>query len=149
MKSLIFGVALLLFAPALVEPALNPEVTQETILETICSPGYTNTVRPTFWASQKLKRDMLEARGETWEQAPLYQLDHIIPLCLGGSPDDESNLQLQPWDEAKRKDRIEAVLLCHVCAGDVSLAEAQREIATDWKEAYRKYATQICRRSRQ
>ena len=46
---------------------------------------------------------MLKGRGETWHDAPKYELDHIIPLCLGGSPTDPSNLQLKPWDEATRK----------------------------------------------
>jgi hypothetical protein len=30
-----------------------------------------------------------------------YELDHYIPLCLGGA-DSESNLRFQPWPEARR-----------------------------------------------
>src|SRR5262245_17697248 len=35
-----------------------------------------------------------------------YELDHKIPLCLGG-PDSLENLQLQPWPEALAKDEDE------------------------------------------
>jgi hypothetical protein len=64
-------------------------------------------VRPSYWQSARINLAMLKARGETWLDAPKYELDHIIPLCLGGSPTDPSNLQLEPWDEATRKDRVE------------------------------------------
>ena len=87
---------------AALDPALNPEVSQATINDTICAPGYSYTVRPSYWESARVKLAMLKARGETWLDAPKYELDHIIPLCLGGSPADPSN-----WDEATRKDRVE------------------------------------------
>ena len=93
---------LALATPAL---ALNPEVTQAPINETICAPGYTYTVRPSWYNSSKLKQQLLKARGETWLSATKYQLDHIVPLCLGGSPTDPSNLQLEPWK--KRTEKIE------------------------------------------
>ena len=73
-----------------------------------------------------------------WE----YELDHIVPLELGGAPDDSKNLQLQPrWGEcnADDKDRLEAELGRQVCAGDMTLVEAQRQIVEDWISAYRKY----------
>jgi hypothetical protein len=56
-----------------------------------------------------------------------YELDHIIPLAIGGHPRNLDNLGLQPWEEAKRKDRIEVKLQCLVCAGQVALANAQRD----------------------
>ena len=104
---LAFGVVAQLVWPALADPALNPEVSQATINDTICAAGYSYTVRPSYWESARIKLAMLKARGETWLDAPKYELDHIIPLCLGGSPTDPSNLQLEPWDEATRKDRVE------------------------------------------
>ena len=91
---------------------------------------------------------MLKAQGETWLDAPKYELDHIIPLCLGGSPTDPSNLQLESWDEATRKDRIEIQAVRCVCAGKATLAESQHDIATDWQAAYHKYAVMVCRRKR-
>lgn len=46
-----------------------------------------------------------------------YELDPIIPLALGGHPRKLDHLQLQPWEEVKRKDRLEVKLQCLVCSG--------------------------------
>ena len=71
---------------------------------------------------------------------------HIIPLALGGHPRKLDNLELQPWDEAKRKDRIEGKLQCLVCSGQIALADARREIVEDWQATYHRYARVKCRR---
>jgi hypothetical protein len=79
----------------------------------------------------------------------LNKFDHVIPLALGGHPRKLDNLALQPWDGddgAKRKDRIEVKLQCLVCSGQVSLADARREIIEDWQAAYHRYARVKCRR---
>jgi len=75
---------------------------------------------------------------------PDYEIDHLIPLCLGGS-DDPSNLWPQPrrsiepqWN-AEAKDRLERLLCDMVCDGQVDLARAQAAIAKDWIAAYHKY----------
>jgi hypothetical protein len=75
---------------------------------------------------------------------PNYEVDHRVPLCLGGS-DDDANLWAQPrrsiepvWN-AERKDELEARLCQLVCSGQLDLGSAQREIATDWQTVYRKY----------
>lgn len=140
------ALALILIATPCQSQSLAPEVTPETVSETVCVAGYTKTVRPSFWASQRIKFQMLKAAGETWIAAPLYQLDHIVPLCLGGHPTDPANLHLQPWVEAQRKDRIEAKLCCLVCTGQVPLATAQGAIIADWQAAYHTYAKVKCRR---
>ena len=73
---------------------------------------------------------------------------HVIPLALGGHPRKLDNPELQPWDEAMRKDRIEVKLHCLVCSGQVSLTDAQREIVDDWQGAYHRYAKIKCARLR-
>src|SRR5215472_6356118 len=45
-----------------------------------------------------------------------YELDHKIPLCLGGA-DSLENLQLQPWPEAVAKDEDEIDLCKAARAG--------------------------------
>jgi hypothetical protein len=60
-----------------------------------------------------------------------YELDHKIPLCLGG-PDKWSNLQLQPWEEAMRKDHDEWRICREVCAGKMTQSDAVREITEKW-----------------
>ncbi len=66
----------------------------------------------------------------------------IFPLELGGSNDvtnlwPESYLS-HPWN-ARTKDHLEHQLHKLVCAGTVSLREAQYEISHNWIEAYKKY----------
>jgi hypothetical protein len=75
---------------------------------------------------------------------PDYEIDHLIPLCLGGS-DDPSNLWPQPrrsieetWN-AEAKDRLEHLMCDMVCAGQIDIATAQAAFATDWIAAYQKY----------
>src|SRR5271166_3132371 len=70
-----------------------------------------------------------------------YELDHLIPLCLGGS-DDSSNLWPQPrrsigetWN-AEAKDRLERLMCNMVCDGQIDIAAAQEAFATDWIAAY-------------
>jgi hypothetical protein len=75
---------------------------------------------------------------------PDYEIDPLIPLCLGGS-DDPSNLWPQPrrsvepkWN-AEAKDRLERLVCDMVCAGQVDIATAQEAFAKDWIAAYHKY----------
>jgi hypothetical protein len=59
-----------------------------------------------------------------------------------GAPQDPANLWPQPRvgeRNADRNDALEAKLCRLACDGKVALAEAQRENATDWIAAYRKY----------
>jgi hypothetical protein len=131
------------------EPALNPVVTEATINETICTPHYAAKVRLPWYTMARIKLALLKARGETWLDAPKYELDHIVPLCLGGASGDLSNLQLQPWNEATRKDRVEVQAMRCVCAGKATLAEAQHDLESDWRAAYHKYAVMVCPRRSQ
>ena len=116
---------------------LNPDVTQATIDETICVRGWTKTVRPPFEITNAIKSRKLRERGLTDADKSRFELDHVIPLALGGSPDDPRNLRLEPWPEADRKDGVEACLARAVCAGRMSLNEARRRIWKDWRGAGR------------
>ena len=131
--------------------ALDPDVRQATIGQTICVPGYTTAVRPPLNYTHGVKRMLLKRTGRDRARAFEYELDHIIPLGLGGHPRKLENLELQLWagqSGAKRKDRIEATLQCMVCSGQVTLADAQREILTDWQTAYHRYALENCHMER-
>lgn len=114
---------------------VNDSVTQQTIKETICTHGWTKTVRPPVTVTNEIKQSKLKARGEPSTNDRLYELDHIIPLELGGSPADIRNLQLQLWPEAHQKDMTENCLKETVCRGALSLDEARRHIWEDWHEA--------------
>ena len=71
-----------------------------------------------------------------------FEIDHLISLELGGS-NDIRNLWPQPYlprPGAREKDVVESALHREVCAGRISLQNAQRAIVKDWYSLYRKYA---------
>ncbi len=137
MKRAFFIVALLASAPNAhaANLPLNPDVTQENIDETICVRGWTKTVRPPLEVTNAIKLRKLRERGLTEADKSRFELDHVIPLALGGAPDDPRNLRLEPWPEADRKDGVEACLAHAVCAGRIPLNEARRRIWKDWRAA--------------
>jgi hypothetical protein len=104
---------------------LNPAVTQATIRATICTRGWTRTVRPPVSYTNALKVRQL---GQYRLRGPpsAFQEDHLISLELGGNPTDPRNLWPEPYPRAAVVDRIENELNARVCAGSLSLAEAQR-----------------------
>ena len=124
--------------------AIDPRVTQGNLGDTICRQGYTATVRPPFEYTNAMKHRLMRLYG-VMGSIHDYELDHLIPLELGGCPDCESNLWPQPRNVspgAAEKDEVENYLHREVCSGGLALAEAQREIATDWYAVYERIAAQ-------
>ena len=68
-----------------------------------------------------------------------YEEDHLISLELGGNPNDPRNLWPEPYNPrpgARQKDTVENYLHNQVCAGTMTLIDAQNAIATDWYKVY-------------
>jgi hypothetical protein len=105
--------------------ALNPDVTQVNIHRTICSHGWTKTIRPPVAYTNALKVRQMRQYGEVGELSK-YQEDHLISLELGGAPTDPRNLWPEPYPRASTVDTIENDLNAKVCSGELSLAEARR-----------------------
>jgi hypothetical protein len=106
--------------------ALNPQVTQATIAQTICRGGWTRTIRPPVSYTNDLKQKgvvQYHLRGPP----SAFQEDHLISLELGGAPDDPRNLWPEPYPRAAAVDRIENELNHRVCTGSLTLAQAQRQ----------------------
>lgn len=101
----------------------------------ICRPGYAKAHRLPASEYYPLAQRVFAEHGIAWNQRHAYQLDHRLPLCLGGS-NDPGNLWPQPLAEAKLKDQLEAHACREVCAGRVSLEEAQSWF-THWQASYR------------
>ena len=116
---------------------LNPDVRQETIQRTICVKGWTAQVRPPVSYTNHIKKLRLQQQGLPLELISNFQLDHRLPLSLGGSPGDLRNLVLQDLDETEEKDIVERCLPAAVCAGALSLFEAQQAIWRNWRSARR------------
>jgi hypothetical protein len=72
----------------------------------------------------------------------LVEIDHIIPLELGGS-NDPANLFPEDATFANHapgfhvKDKLENKLHTLVCSGAMSLSYAQHRIASDWESLYK------------
>jgi hypothetical protein len=75
------------------------------------------------------------------EPSGTYELDHLVPLELGGDNSDH-NLwpeHAQPAPGFHEKDQLENYLHDAVCGGRIALADAQSGIASDWIALYRQY----------
>jgi len=108
---------------------VDTHVTQSTIRTTICEHGYTAKVRPPRPFTDATKRRL--ANG-LYGSPQDYELDHLIPLGLGGHPTSANNLWLQAWPEAASKDRDELRLHREVCSGRMTLEQAQHEMLATW-----------------
>jgi hypothetical protein len=106
---------------------------------TLCVRGYSRSVRN---VPPELKAAVYAEYGILDHRAGDYEIDHLIPLSLGGSNDIKNlwpeSTRTTPWNSFV-KDQLEEKLHELVCAGQLDLASAQREIATDWIAAYRRY----------
>jgi hypothetical protein len=124
-------------ASNLPDPTLTPGAVLTTDAAKICTAGFARSVRHTAYA---LKR-AIYAEYHVVPQSGRYEIDHLIPIALGGA-DVAANLWPHLHDTPSRagdKDRLENFLHREVCAGRLPLHLAQTEIATDWRAAYRKY----------
>ena len=127
----------------------NPDITQANISQNICNPKWsTKSIRPSVSYTNNLKAQYLNDPkwGYTDKAMGDYELDHVISLELGGSPTDPKNLWSEPYSNtvngidygARSKDKVEGYLHRQVCSGAMTLAEAQKEISTNWVEVYQK-----------
>jgi hypothetical protein len=133
---------------ALPNAKLTPGAERTTDTALVCSPGYATRIRPQGLLWRRLKdeaynryhiprgqRSTTDANGRRY---PAYEIDHLIPLELGGDPTDIRNLWPESIALAKQKDQLENRLHSAVCSGTLSLSEAQTLISTDWLAALSK-----------
>jgi hypothetical protein len=96
--------------------------------------------RPTLPAEVHLA--IFDSYGADINRASEYELDYLITPALGGAPD-ARNLWPQSYRHtlwnAYVKDELELHLETLVCHGRLPLAEAQRELATDWIASYKRH----------
>jgi len=146
----IFGAVLLLvlvmhFGVQQVRAALIPNAS--------LTPGATRTIRRDDICSVKPREDFYPIPAtlayRVFEKYRIhnprprsYEVDYLITPALGGA-DDIRNLWPQPYASgdwnAHVKDALEDYLHDQVCAGNVDLPTAQRDISANWIAAYRKY----------
>jgi hypothetical protein len=101
----------------------------------ICKAGYTGQVRD---VSASVKQRVLAEYGVTDYTSKTYEIDHLVPLELGGS-NSISNLfpeAAAPEPGFHEKDQVENEMHRMVCHDGYDLGEAQRQIARDWTRLY-------------
>ena len=120
--------------PAYVYPnsSLTPGAVLTTDASTICVPGYAASVRDVSTAT---KKQVYAEYGVSYPQAlGAYEVDHFIPLEIGGS-NDIKNLWLEPATPAPgihQKDQFENFEHGQVCDREITAAEAQSRMVSDW-----------------
>ncbi len=131
--------------PKLTPGSTDPEVSEANIKESICKVTHftwTEGHAPPASFLETIAKDEIKQYGYTDENSKHYQMDHLIPLSLGGNPIDPKNIWpqvlLTKWS-ARRKDYLEEILHDKVCKGELSLKDAQEQIRSNWIEAYKKY----------
>ncbi len=120
---------------ALPDPACTPGASMTDDLSVICRQS-TSARRDVGEAEKRL---VFEEYGIPFPQPRgAYEVDHFIPLELGGS-NDISNL----WPEAAKptpgfheKDKVENYLHRQACSGSMSLQQARQEITSNWLQVY-------------
>jgi len=131
--------------PALTPGSLNTAVAQANINSTICTSGWTATIRPPTSYTNQLKATQIVQYGYTDTSLASYEEDHLISLELGGNPTDPRNLWPEPYTialpdgrsvGAHVKDAFETKLKNQVCSGALTLAEAQAEVGIHWVHFY-------------
>lgn len=124
--------------------ATNPDVTQDNIDSTICKSGFTKSIRPPPSYTDKLEQQQIRDEGLPGSPQD-YEEDHLISLELGGAPKDKKNLWPEPYENrgakfaapgtgSESKDKVENETKRLVCSGKMSLSEAQKSIASDWRK---------------
>jgi hypothetical protein len=113
--------------------SVDPAITQANIATTICRSGYTEKVRPPESQTSHAKFDVAYPAYRIPDSAT-SELDHLVSLELGGS-NDITNLWPEAGSVPNPKDKVENALRRAVCDGKVTLAAAQRAIATNWMTA--------------
>jgi hypothetical protein len=130
------------FSPKLVDSVpdatLTPGDTLDVTINDICTPGYARKIRA---VPAEIKRRVYTAYHREHESGICCEVDHLIPLELGGS-NFANNLWPQyyvgEWN-ARAKDRLENHLHRMVCTGQIDLATAQHAISANWIAAFQQY----------
>ena len=121
-------------------PALTPGETFAGVTSAqVCVRGYASSVRN---VTHEQYLAVYAEYGIPYPEPPgTYELDHLVPLELGGDNSDR-NLWPEPAAPAPgfhQKDDLENYLHDAVCAGRLNLVDAQRGIASDWALLYQEY----------
>jgi hypothetical protein len=124
---------------AVPDSSLTPGATRRVTIGDVCSMAHEEVVGE---VSMSLRQEVFQEYGIVNARANDYEIDYLVAPGLGGV-EDIHNLWPEPYTSrtwnAYVKDALEERLHQMVCAGKLDLPTAQRDIATDWIAAYKKY----------
>jgi anti-sigma factor RsiW len=116
---------------------LTPGAATLASRQAVCSqPNVKNKAVPAA-----LQKQVFAEYGIETAEPKAYEVDYLVTPALGGA-DDLRNLWPHSYSaiwNAHVKEDLEDRLRSMVCDGSLELAEAQREIASNWIAAYKKY----------
>jgi Putative zinc-finger len=120
--------------------ALTPGATRTiSSMSDVCSLAHEQVVKE---VSMPMREEVFRRYGILNPRASDYEIDYLIAPGLGGV-EAIRNLWPEPYKSrtwnAQVKDELEERLHEMVCRGQLDLSTAQRDIASDWIAAYKKY----------
>jgi 5-methylcytosine-specific restriction endonuclease McrA len=110
-----------------------PGVTKEDV----CQSGYSKRIRSQL--SAKEKSAVYQEYSLTKDNAK-YQIDHLVPIGLGGSNDMANLWPIPKINNAGFNEKQRAAQWLHdqVCSGKMEIGQAQELMIHDWHDVYMK-----------
>lgn len=140
MKSLLAAVLSLISSGGISDlpnPSLTPGAIADTDVNIVCSRGYSKLHRPPEDVSHNLKLQAMDRYHIPHSRISEFELDALVPICLGGDHYNQKNLWLQPWASAHYKDREMEIPACkRVCTSRDQrlLIQYQKQFMLDWRQ---------------
>ena len=121
------------------DQVLTPGAVSSDGIEEICRPGYSRAHRLPYGTDLEHARfvAVFKEYGVPTSDSRQYVLDDRVPIEIGGE-NISANLWPQPIVQARAKDQLENEARVEVCAGKMSLQDAQQWFLGDWVDAYRR-----------
>lgn len=89
--------------------------------------------------TEAMERTVFDRYHIPWERRPDFKVDHLIPVELGGADTIDNlwpqSLSIKPYN-AQRKELLTQRLLVRITSGQMTLAQAQKEISEDWISSF-------------
>ncbi len=126
------------------DPELTPGVVTALTSAEVCGIRWGRDARKVTAAMRRMVFEgygLSGNRDRSCKGKRHFEVDHLISRELGGA-DDVLNLWPQCYSgrwNASIKDRLENRLHREVCAGTITLEDAQAAIRDDWRVPYRNY----------
>lgn len=98
----------------------------------VCQPGYARSMRLSAARYYPVAEEAYRRAGIPWSERRNHVLDHVRPICLGGTWD-QANLQVQTKADAARKDKVEWRACRAYCRGEIGMDQARRMVS-EWRK---------------